>query len=82
MHDKSIAELAAGLRNGDFSSQELTRHFLSRLERFDRRLNSFITVDADGALAAAQRADALGAEDVLVGDRDAGQGAAFALAQS
>jgi len=58
MHDKSIAELAAGLRNGDFSSQELTRHFLSRLERFDRRLNSFITVDADGALAAAQRADA------------------------
>ena len=35
MHHKTIAELAAGLRRGDFSSVELTRHFLARIERLD-----------------------------------------------
>ncbi len=57
MHDKTIAELAAGLRSGDFTSVELTRHYLERIERLDPRLNSFITVSAEGALAAAERAD-------------------------
>ncbi len=57
MHEKTIAELAAGLRSGDFTSLELTRHFLARIERLDPRLNSFITVSAEGALAAAARAD-------------------------
>jgi aspartyl-tRNA(Asn)/glutamyl-tRNA(Gln) amidotransferase subunit A len=56
MHDKTIAELAAGLRNGEFTSLELTRHFLARIEKLDPRLNSFITVDTEGALAAAERA--------------------------
>jgi aspartyl-tRNA(Asn)/glutamyl-tRNA(Gln) amidotransferase subunit A len=57
MHEKSIAELAAGLRRGEFTSQELTRHYLERIERLDPRLNSFITVAADTALEAARRAD-------------------------
>ena len=58
MHHKTIAELAAGLRRRDFSSQELTRHYLDRIERLDPRLNAFITVTADSALAAAAAADA------------------------
>ncbi len=58
MHNRTIAELAAGLRAGDFSSVELTEHFLERIERLDPRLNSFITVAADRALEAAERADA------------------------
>ncbi|MCO6411789.1 MAG: Asp-tRNA(Asn)/Glu-tRNA(Gln) amidotransferase GatCAB subunit A, partial [Thiogranum sp.] len=58
MHQKTIAELAAGLRAGEFSSEELTRAFLDRIERLDGKLNSVITVTADAALAAAQRADA------------------------
>jgi len=58
MHDKTIAELATSLRNGDFTSVELTRHYLERIEKLDRLLNSFITVDAEGALAAAEQADA------------------------
>ena len=58
MHDKTIAELAAGLRNGDFTSTDLTRHYLARIEALDPRLNSFISLDAEGALAAAERADA------------------------
>jgi aspartyl-tRNA(Asn)/glutamyl-tRNA(Gln) amidotransferase subunit A len=58
MHDKTISELAHCLQNGDFTSAELTRHYLSRIERLDPRLNSFITLAADTALETAERADA------------------------
>jgi len=57
MQNKSIAELAADLRLRRYSSVELTRHYLERIERLDARFNSYITVDAEGALAAAERAD-------------------------
>ncbi len=57
MHSKSIAELGAGLRAGDFSSVDLTRHFLDRIERLDPALNSFVTVTGETALAAAEAAD-------------------------
>ena len=57
MHDKSIAELSAALRAGEFSSEELTRAFLDRIERLDGRLNSFITVTAEQALEQARTAD-------------------------
>jgi aspartyl-tRNA(Asn)/glutamyl-tRNA(Gln) amidotransferase subunit A len=58
MHDQSIVELAEGLRTGAFSSRELTQHYLDRIARLDPALNSFITVAADSALAAADAADA------------------------
>jgi aspartyl-tRNA(Asn)/glutamyl-tRNA(Gln) amidotransferase subunit A len=58
MHNLTIADLAAGLRRREFSSQELTRHYLDRIERLDPQLNAFITVTADRALAAATQADA------------------------
>ena len=58
MHNLTIAELAAGLRRREFSSQELTRHYLDRIERLGPGLNAFITVTADNALAAAAQADA------------------------
>jgi aspartyl-tRNA(Asn)/glutamyl-tRNA(Gln) amidotransferase subunit A len=58
MHHKTITELAAGLRQGEFSSTELTRHYLTRIERHDPAFNSFITVTADAALVSAQQADA------------------------
>jgi aspartyl-tRNA(Asn)/glutamyl-tRNA(Gln) amidotransferase subunit A len=57
MHDKTIAELAASLRKSDFTSIDLTRHYLARIEALDPRLNSFISVATEGALAAARRAD-------------------------
>ena len=57
MHDKSISELAAGLRAGDFSSVELTRHFLERVDRLNPGLNAFITIAAESALVAAEQAD-------------------------
>ena len=59
MHKKTIAELDRGLRQGDYSSVELTRHYLERIERHNPRLNAYITVDADRALAAADQADSL-----------------------
>ena len=57
MHKKTIAELDRGLRQGSFSSVELTRHFLERISRHNPRLNAYITVAADRALEAAERAD-------------------------
>ena len=57
MHTKTIAQLAAGLRNGDFSSEELTRACLERVARHDDTLNSFITVSETEALQQARLAD-------------------------
>lgn len=57
MHKFTIAELARGLRQGEFSSQELTQHYLDRIKQF-QTLNCFITVTEEQALAAAKQADA------------------------
>ncbi|MBL4569584.1 MAG: Asp-tRNA(Asn)/Glu-tRNA(Gln) amidotransferase subunit GatA [Alcanivorax sp.] len=58
MHNKTLTELKAGLAAGDFSSRELTEHFLARIQQHDGELNSFITVTAEQALAQADAADA------------------------
>ncbi len=57
MHNKSIAELRRGLHSGEYSSQELTRVFLDRMQRH-QALNCYITVTEEQALEAAARADA------------------------
>ncbi|MCG7960288.1 MAG: Asp-tRNA(Asn)/Glu-tRNA(Gln) amidotransferase subunit GatA, partial [Candidatus Thiodiazotropha taylori] len=57
MHKKTIVELAAGLKAGEFSSVELTGHFLERIERLDGNINAFITITAEQALAEAAAAD-------------------------
>jgi aspartyl-tRNA(Asn)/glutamyl-tRNA(Gln) amidotransferase subunit A len=54
----SIAQLARELRAKKFSSAELTRAHLERIERLDPKLNAFITVDAEKSLAQARAADA------------------------
>jgi aspartyl-tRNA(Asn)/glutamyl-tRNA(Gln) amidotransferase subunit A len=58
MHNKTIAELAAGLKAGEFTSEELTRAFLERIKAHDGQLNSFITVTGELALEQARAADA------------------------
>jgi aspartyl-tRNA(Asn)/glutamyl-tRNA(Gln) amidotransferase subunit A len=58
LYKKTLAELAAGLRAGEFSSVELTQLYLQRIERHASRLNAFITVAAEAALADARAADA------------------------
>ncbi|MEW8627777.1 MAG: Asp-tRNA(Asn)/Glu-tRNA(Gln) amidotransferase subunit GatA [Candidatus Thiodiazotropha sp.] len=57
MHKKTIVELAAGLKAGEFSSVELTSHFLGRIERLDGNINALITTTAEQALAEAAAAD-------------------------
>ncbi|HVJ31343.1 MAG TPA: amidase, partial [Gammaproteobacteria bacterium] len=57
MHTRTLAQLADDLRARRVSATELTRHFLSRIERFGATLNAFITVTAEQALAQAAVAD-------------------------
>ncbi|MGH8493002.1 MAG: Asp-tRNA(Asn)/Glu-tRNA(Gln) amidotransferase subunit GatA [Moraxellaceae bacterium] len=58
MHNKTLVELSAGLTAREFSSRELTQHFLDRIHKFDGELNSFITVCDELALKQADAADA------------------------
>ena len=53
----SLREMSAGLTNGVFSSVELTQEHLQRIQRVDPRINSFITVNSEQALAQAAQAD-------------------------
>jgi len=56
-HSRTIAQLAQGLRRKEFSSVELTKLFLARIEASQPVLNSFISVTSERALQAAQVAD-------------------------
>ena len=57
MHTKALAELVAGLQARDYSSVELTQHFLARIKQHNADLNCFITVAEEQALAQAAAAD-------------------------
>jgi aspartyl-tRNA(Asn)/glutamyl-tRNA(Gln) amidotransferase subunit A len=52
----TLAEAGAAFRRGQFSPLQLTEAYLQRIAHLDPQLNSFITVTADAALAAAQQA--------------------------
>ncbi|MEH6688566.1 MAG: Asp-tRNA(Asn)/Glu-tRNA(Gln) amidotransferase subunit GatA [Halopseudomonas sabulinigri] len=57
MHEKTLAELSQALQSKTLSSVELTQHYLKRIETFDGKLNSYITVSPDLALTQAKAAD-------------------------
>jgi aspartyl-tRNA(Asn)/glutamyl-tRNA(Gln) amidotransferase subunit A len=57
LHDYSIAEAGALLRNGTLTSTALTKHALERIKAIDPTINSFITVTAESALTEAAAAD-------------------------
>ena len=58
MHQLTLAEIARGLADKSFSSEELTRALLARIHQLDPQLNSFISVTDDLAIAQARAADA------------------------
>jgi amidase len=58
---RPASELAAMVRAGELSARELVQLSLDRIEALNPRLNAFVQVDAERALAAA--------EDVKPGDR-------------
>jgi aspartyl-tRNA(Asn)/glutamyl-tRNA(Gln) amidotransferase subunit A len=53
----TAAEVLSALENRDISSIELTQAYLSRVDALNGQLNAVITVDHEGALAAAKDAD-------------------------
>ncbi len=52
---KPATELAQMVRGGEVSAHELTELALARLDELDPRIGAFMHVDADGALAAADK---------------------------
>ncbi len=70
LHRLSIREMTEGLANAQFSSRELTEHYLNRIAKIDAQVKSFVTVTPELALAEADAADALrqaGGANVLTG---------------
>lgn len=57
LHDLTAAEAARRIRNRELSPVELTDALLARVERSQPHLKTFVTVDGDGARAAAKAAE-------------------------
>jgi aspartyl-tRNA(Asn)/glutamyl-tRNA(Gln) amidotransferase subunit A len=57
IYSRTVAELAAGLRKKEFSSVELTKLYLDRIEAHQKALNAFVSVTREQALATAAEAD-------------------------
>jgi len=70
MQNLSLKELSEGLKQKKFSSEELTKFFLNRLDLHNSSINAFITIDKDKSLGMAKRADEIikeGNQDYLTG---------------
>ncbi|MGH8323047.1 MAG: amidase family protein, partial [Steroidobacteraceae bacterium] len=57
VHRRTLAQLVTGLRAKEFSSVELTRLYLARIEASQPELNAFISITKEQAIAAAAAAD-------------------------
>lgn len=55
--NRTLAEHRLALDQKEYSSAELTRAYLSKIEKEDQALGAFLALDPDGALRAAQQAD-------------------------
>ena len=67
---RTATAISAALENREFSSVEITRHYLDRIATIDDTLNSYITVCEDRALDQARAADeirAAGRASILTG---------------
>lgn len=57
LHELTIKAAAEGLRKKEFSSVELTRHLLERIEKLDHKYHAFLHVLKEQALREAELAD-------------------------
>lgn len=57
LHYRSLADVAADIRSGALSAEEVTRHTFARIARLEPRLHAFALVRGDEALAEARAAD-------------------------
>jgi len=53
----SLVDAAAGIRNGAFSSLEYTQSLLAHIDRFEPRVEAFVTIDRDAVISEANRCD-------------------------
>ncbi len=68
LHELTAHEAAAQLRNGEISSEELTRAVLERIGQVDGRLHAYLTITGEQAQERARQAD-----EQLTAARRAGQ---------
>ncbi|RRO20597.1 amidase [Saccharopolyspora rhizosphaerae] len=57
-HSRTIDELGGQVRAGDVRAVDLTQAALRAIDALDGGINAFVTVDREGALRAAEKADA------------------------
>ncbi len=58
LHDLTLLEQVAAIRNREVSSTELVEHYLRRIETHSESVGAFVTVTADLALQAAKEVEA------------------------
>ena len=62
LHLLSTQQLITGLQDKQFSSAELTEHYIKRIDALDSKINSFITHTSETARAQAKAADEMRAQ--------------------
>ena len=55
----TFADLRQKLKSGEVSSKELVQEKINRIQKLDKTLNSFLTVNTDQALSKAEYIDQL-----------------------
>lgn len=64
MHKKTIAQMSKDLAGKEYTSVELTQHYLNRIKQHGPALNAFITLTEESALEQARQADASRAKGI------------------
>ena len=54
---RTVLEHAAALERGEYTALDLTRACLARIERCERQVGAFLTLDTEGAMRAAEASD-------------------------
>lgn len=57
MQNYTVKDIVSGLKSKQFSSVEITKHYLDRIDAIDPKINGFITVTKEQALKQAALAD-------------------------
>src|SRR5579859_1959472 len=69
IHDLTVTELAASIRDGKLSAVEIAGHYLDRIDRRNAQTGAFYTVTDELAREQAAAADKLAAESRRAGDQ-------------
>ena len=69
IHDLTVTELAAGIRDGELSAVEIAGHYLDRIDRLNTQTGAFYTVTGELAREQAAAADKLAAESRRSGEQ-------------